>query len=149
VLPSPEVCATPKDDNCDGQINEGCPPSVEVNLAEMALDPIPVGIGGPFGLPKKAKVLTFECKLLPEVTAPEDLTLHFTLSPTPSAFSQFKDSILQLGGPGNQVKTTTYIIAATPEAENGTAGTLTVRLTRDTNPAAEFDEIAINLVVDK
>jgi hypothetical protein len=45
VLPHPENCATPEDDNCDGQANEGCPCAPNSTSACYSADPATKGKG--------------------------------------------------------------------------------------------------------
>ncbi|MGB8508494.1 MAG: DUF6519 domain-containing protein [Pyrinomonadaceae bacterium] len=113
----------------------------------VATDTLPVGRGGPTGLPGKAKNLTFKFTYDEIVGAPVDFTVKFVSTP-PNTFEDIPNVAFQLGGVAGQTKQSAFTLAATPASVNGTLGKVTVSIAKnsDANVSAS---LPINLQVQK
>lgn len=115
-----------------------------INVEE---DILPVGRGGPVGLPGKGVNLRFRFTYLEEVTAAENFTVKFVSTPT-GAFMNVTDKHIKLGGDEGQEHVITFGFQATSTAVNGTSGTLKVTMEKDSDPEVSR-ELDIMLEVQK
>jgi hypothetical protein len=118
--------------------------SPPINVATQTID---VGRGGPTGLPGKGRLLRFRFTFDEVVGGAVPFTVSFTSAP-PLTFEAIASSPVSLGGTEPGSKESNFTVQATAPSVNGTVGTLTARIQRDSD-AAVFDQQVINLRVQK
>jgi len=118
--------------------------SPSMNVETDVLD---VGRGGPIGLPGNGKNLRFKFNYRETVSSPEAFTVHFVSNPA-GTFEDIADMPLQLGSTAGQEDESLFVFQATSSSVNGTAGTLTVRMEKDSDSSVST-ELTIKLNVQK
>jgi hypothetical protein len=124
------------------------PNPVLIALLSPSQDLILVGRGGPIGLPGNGVNLKFRFFYLENVTMPEDFTVKFESKPD-GTFESIDSLHFQLGGAAGQHRESQIGFQATEAALNGTNGTLKVRMEKDSDPVNLFNDLVINLEVQK
>jgi hypothetical protein len=127
------------------------PNPVNIDLISPPIDPeedtVPVGRGGPVGLPGRGINFIFRFTFSETVEAPVAFTASFVSNP-PGAFEDVADINFSLGSTQGEEVETMVGYQATAASANGTGGTLTVTMTQDDDEEIS-DNLTIQLVVQK
>jgi hypothetical protein len=116
-------------------------------VINVATETIDVGRGGPLGLPGKGRTLRFRFTYDEVVGAAVPFTVSFVSAP-PLTFEAIPSAPVPLGGGEPASKENSFTVQATAASVNGTVGTLTARIQRDSD-ATVFDQQVIHLRVQK